>query len=287
MSFKIIGIAGAGVIGSSLAQHISNSGLDVILSDVSVDKINESRETIKRNMRFQALLSNIEVSDPRKGNITFVTSLSSFSNADYIVECVTENFDTKQEVFRELDRICKKDSIIASNTSAIPITKLADATKRKQQVIGLHFMNPVPLINTVEMIPGRHTSEITLEKTRKFLMAIKKEWIHVNDSPGFVSNRVLMLTINESIHTLDDGVASAADIDKIFKSCFNHRMGPLETADLIGLDTILFTLNVLQESFRDDKFKPSPLLVKKVQNGDLGRKSGNGFYEYYSKKRDH
>ena len=287
MSFKIIGIAGAGVIGSSLAQHISNSGLDVILSDVSVDKINESRETIKRNMRFQALLSNIEVSDPRKGNITFVTSLSSFSKADYIVECVTENFDTKQEVFHKLDRICKKGCIIASNTSAIPITKLADATKRKEQVIGLHFMNPVPLINTVEMIPGRYTSEITLEKTRNFLMAIKKEWIHVNDSPGFVSNRVLMLTINESIHTLDDGVASAADIDKIFKSCFNHRMGPLETADLIGLDTILFTLNVLQESFRDDKFKPSPLLVKKVQNGDLGRKSGNGFYEYYSKKRDH
>ncbi len=282
MTFKTIGIAGAGVIGSSLAQHISNEGLDVILVDVSIEAIEKSRNTISKNRRFQAMLGKSEIGAVKKGHISYATSLSDLPGADYVIECVTENFNIKQKVFVEIDLACKKDCIIASNTSAIPIKKLAELTKRKEQIIGLHFMNPVTLIDAVEMISGPYTSDKTLETSRQFLKAIHKEWIHVNDSPGFVSNRVLMLTINESIHTLEDGVAAAADIDKVFKSCFNHKMGPLETADLIGLDTILHTLTVLQENFRNDKFKPSSLLLKKVEMGELGRKSGKGFYEYYS-----
>lgn len=284
MRIKTIGIAGGGVIGSSLAQHISNCGHDVIVTDIATDIITKSRETITRNARFQAMLSNNDKNDDTKGEINFASSLSALSKADFVVECVTENMDIKKEVFIQLDQICIADCVIASNTSAIPITKLAEFTGRKEQVIGLHFMNPVPLINSVEMISTPFTSESTLEITRQFLRAIKKEWIHVNDSPGFVSNRVLMLTINESINTLEEEVASARDIDKIFKSCFNHKMGPLETADLIGLDTILYTLNVLQENFMDDKFKPSSLLEEKVKNKELGRKSGKGFYEYNSKR---
>lgn len=228
------------------------------------------------------MLGKNETEDDRVGNIAHVTSLTELSGADYVIECVTEDISIKQDVFKELDRICQGECIIASNTSAIPITKLAEFTNRKEQIIGLHFMNPVPLIGVVEMISGPYTSEKTIDITKQFLKAIDKEWIHVNDSPGFVSNRVLMLTINEAICTLEDGVASAASIDKVFKSCFNHRMGPLETADLIGLDTILNTLNVLRQFFNDEKFKPSPLLGRKVQAGELGRKSGKGFYDYFS-----
>jgi 3-hydroxybutyryl-CoA dehydrogenase len=283
MNMQTIGVVGAGVIGSSLSQHISASGLEVLLVDESVAALAAARKTIERNMRLQAMFKKEDAAareTVNKGGISFLSDIDKLSGADYIVECVTEKFDIKREVFIKLDEICKEGCIIATNTSAIPVSRLAETVHRKEQVIGLHFMNPVPLIGAVEMISGIHTSEQTLETTREFLTRIDKEWIHVKDSPGFVSNRILMTTINEAIFTLQDGVAAAASIDKVFRSCFNHKMGPLETADLIGLDTILYTLEVLHEHFRDDKFKPCPRLRKMVESGDLGRKSGRGFYDY-------
>jgi 3-hydroxybutyryl-CoA dehydrogenase len=191
---------------------------------------------------------------------------------------VTEDWNIKKEVHKEIEKIVSKDVIVAVNTSAIPITQIASAYRKyPENVIGLHFMNPVPLKTTVEMIRGFYTSEETIKKTKEFLASFGKETVLVNDSPGFVSNRVLMLTINEAIFLLQEKVAEAADIDKIFKSCFGHKMGPLETADLIGLDTILHSIDILYENFKDSKYRASPLLRKMVNAGFYGRKKRQRF----------
>lgn len=186
----------------------------------------------------------------------------------------------KKDVYEKIDAICPKESVFAANTSAIPITRIASITKRNPQVIGLHFMNPVPMKPIVEAIRGYHTSEETVKTAKKLLAQMNKKCILVNDSPGFVSNRVLMLTINEAIFVLQEKIASVSEVDRIFKSCFGHKMGPLETADLIGLDTILFSIEVLYESFNDSKYRPCPLLRKMVDAGLYGCKSGQGFYTY-------
>jgi 3-hydroxybutyryl-CoA dehydrogenase len=280
---QTIGVIGAGVIGSSLSQHISSTGLNVLLLDISTAQLEEARKTIQRNMRLQVMFKKGKTEmdlGVKKGVISYLTDFHKMAEADFVIECVTEKFEIKKEVFITLDEVCNENCIIATNTSAIPVRKLAELTRRKEKVIGLHFMNPVPLIDAVEMISCPLTSESTLETTRHFLTRINKEGILVNDSPGFVSNRTLMITINEAISTLQDGVAPAASIDKIFRSCFNHKMGPLETADLIGLDTILNTLEVLQEHFGNNKFAPCTLLKTMVAAGKLGRKSGSGFYNY-------
>jgi 3-hydroxybutyryl-CoA dehydrogenase len=214
------------------------------------------------------------------GKIKFTTDISEMSGADFVIENATEIWDIKKGIYEQIDAICHDRCVFAPNTSAIPITKIAGLTGRQDRVLGIHFMNPVPMKPVVEVIRGYHTSEATINKATELLSAMGKEAIIVNDLPGFVSNRISHLFMNEAAFVLQDDVASAEQVDMIFKKCYNHKMGPLETADLIGLDTVVHTLNVLYESYHDSKFRCCPLLQKLVQAGHLGRKSGKGFYDY-------
>jgi len=283
MELKTIGVVGAGIMGSGVAQNLAQTGHNVILTDSSKAQLDNSKQEIFKNIRFQVLFDKHK----QKTNHDQILDLINFTNdphklqdAQYIIENVTEKWSIKKKVYQELDAICAKEVVFASNTSAISITRIGSATLRPLKVVGVHFMNPVPLKNTVEMIKGEYTSDDTIEITKNLLTAMGKKFILVNDSPGFVYNRVLMLTINEAIFLVQDQVADARDIDHIFTSCIGHKMGPLETGDMIGLDTVLFSLNVLYESFEDPKYQPCPLLKKMVGTGLLGRKSKQGFYQY-------
>lgn len=283
MNIQTVGVVGAGVMGIGVAQNLAQTGHQVILVDISENTLDKAKHEIRNNIRFQGFFKKsdkTETPDSILDKIEFSTNYKMLENSDFIVENVTEKWDIKKEVYPLLDSICPANCVFAANTSAIPITQIASATKRADKVVGIHFMNPVPMKPMVEMIRGYHTSGITIEIAKKMLAQMGKECIIVNDSPGFVSNRVLMLTINEAVFLLQDQVSTAEDIDKIFKSCFGHKMGPLETADLIGLDTILFSIEVLYESFNDSKYRPCPLLKKMVNAGLHGRKSGKGFYAY-------
>ena len=283
MNIQVVGVVGAGVMGIGVAQNLAQTGYQVILVDISEAILENAEQEIKKNIRFQTLFNKekkVGSPDDILKKITFSTNYKLLDSADFVVENVTEKWDIKKEVYAELDAICPERTVFAANTSAIPITRIASATKRAQNVIGMHFMNPVPMKSMVEVIRGYHTSEATIEIAKTFLAQMGKECIIVNDSPGFVSNRVLMLTINEAIFLLQERVASASDVDKIFKTCFGHKMGPLETADLIGLDTILLSIEVLYESFKDSKYRPCPLLKQMVEAGLYGQKSKQGFYVY-------
>ena len=200
--------------------------------------------------------------------------------ASFVIENATEKVAVKEGIYRELDKVCAEHCIFAPNTSAIPITRLAAFTSRADRFVGLHFMNPVQLVHTVEVVPGQHTSDETLAAARTFLKRMGKQMILVKDAPGFVSNRVMMPMINEAIWLVHEGVASPADVDRIFVTCYGHTAGPLHTADLIGLDTILNSLEVLRDHLQDDKFRPCPLLQTMVRDGHCGRKSGRGFFDY-------
>ena len=281
MSIELVGVVGAGVMGAGVAQNLAQTGHHVILVDVSESVLAKSKQEIKNNIRFQTLFKkgSQNPADVLE-NIKFSIDYGLLKDADFVIENVTEKWEIKRVVYSQIDEICNAHCIFAANTSAISITRIASLTKRAPKVLGMHFMNPVPLKSMVEVIRGHHTSEETLQTAAALLSKMGKDHIVVNDSPGFVSNRVLMLTINEAIFVLHDQVASVEDIDRIFKSCFGHQMGPLETADLIGLDTILFSLEVLYESFNDSKYRPCPLLKKMVDAGLHGRKSGQGFYSY-------
>jgi 3-hydroxybutyryl-CoA dehydrogenase len=252
------------------------------LLDTADEILERARQEIAKNLRFHGLFQKGQRENAQQvlSGITFSTVYSILDEADFVVENVTEKWSIKERVYEQLDSVCPDHCILAANTSAIPITRLAAVTTRAGKVIGVHFMNPVPMKPVVELIRGYHTTDDTIKLTQELLESMGKTAIVVNDSPGFVSNRVLMLTINESIFVLQDQVASAEDIDRIFKTCFGHPMGPLETADLIGLDTILLSIEVLYESFNDSKFRPCPLLRKMVDAGLYGRKSGQGFYTY-------
>lgn len=270
-------------MGSGVAQTLAQTGTNVLLLDVSDSVLQKAKREIKQNIRLQQMFrkkDNVAATKDPLSMITATTDYRVLSDVDFVIENVTENWEIKRQVFTQLEENCNARVIFASNTSAIPITRLGSATKRPSQVIGTHFMNPVSLKPVVEVIRGFHTSAETVQATMDLLAGMGKEGVLVNDSPGFVSNRVLMLTLNEAIFLLQDQVATAEDIDRIFRLCFGHKMGPLETADLIGLDTILFSLEVLYENFNDPKFRPSPLLRKLVAAGLLGRKSGRGFYSY-------
>lgn len=278
-----IGVIGAGVMGTGLAQSFAEANHSVILLDVSEDILRRAKQEIRDSLRLQRLLSK---GQERLGfaefleRITPTTDYNSLGDADFVIESVPENWEVKRQVFIRIDHICPSHAVFASNTSAISITRIGSVTRRAQRVLGLHFMNPVPMTSMVEVIRGYHTSEQTIETARCLLAEMGKECVVVADMPGFASNRVLMLMINEAIFVLQDQIASAQNIDRIFRSCMGHKMGPLETADLIGLDTILFSLQVLYESFNDTKFRPCPMLRKMVDAGLLGRKSGQGFYAY-------
>ncbi|MFI1337481.1 3-hydroxyacyl-CoA dehydrogenase family protein [Streptomyces sp. NPDC020845] len=284
MSIRTVGVIGAGTIGRSVAQSLAQAGAyEVVLVDIAQSQLDGALKQMERELRFQKVLSAQELeSSPETilARITTGTELAKLADADFIVENVTENWDIKRAVYEEIDTVCRPGVIFGVNTSAVPITRVASVTSRPAEVLGMHFMNPVPLIGTVEVVRGHFTSDATLDTALDLLKNLDKEGIVVQDSPGFITNRVLMLTINEAIYCVQDQVATASQVDRMFKGCFSHKMGPLETGDLIGLDTILNSINVLYDSFKDSKYRPAPLLQKMVDAGLLGRKSGQGFYVY-------
>ena len=283
MEIKKVGVVGAGVMGSGLGQSLAQAGMEAVLVDVSDEILERAKAEIRKSLRFQGMFQkDAKKEDPAAvlGRIRCTTLLEELGDVDFVVENVPEKWEIKREVYPRLDAICPERAIFAVNTSCYSITRVGALTRRPDRVIGMHFMNPVPLKPMVEAIRGHHTSEATIETARQFLRQMGKDCILVNDMPGFVSNRVLMLTINEAVYVLQDGVATSEQVDQIFKTCFGHKMGPLETADLIGLDTILYSIEALYESYNDSKYRPCPLLKKMVDAGLHGRKNGKGFYDY-------
>jgi 3-hydroxybutyryl-CoA dehydrogenase len=281
---KRIGVIGAGVMGVGVAQALAQTQHDVILIDIHDDILAQAKDQIYQNIRLSRLFNRPQESDKSPdeliSQITFTTDYQKLQDVDFVVENSTEKWQIKKEIYPQLDAICPPETVFAANTSCISITRIGSVTNRPDRIVGMHFMNPVPMKPTVEVIRGYHTSDEALNIAQQFLAGMNKDCIVVNDSPGFVSNRVLMLTINEAAFLLHEGVSNAEDVDQIFKKCFGHKMGPLETADLIGLDTILYSIEVLHESFADSKYRPCPLLQKMVDAGLYGRKSGTGFYSY-------
>ncbi len=281
MDIKNIGVIGDGVMGVGVAQSLAQTGHQVVLIDISEDILTKAKQAIRNNIRFQGFMKK-KVDDPEEilQKINFTTDYNLLNDADFVVENVVEQWEIKKDVYTKIDAICPQHCIFAANTSAVSITQIGSATKRPDKVIGMHFMNPVPMKKTVETVRGYHTSEETIATSKKFLAQMGKEPIIVNDSPGFVANRLSHLFMNEAANLVMENVATAKEVDDIFKKCYGHAMGPLETADLIGLDTVVDTLQVLYEAYQDPKFRCSPLLKKMVDAGLHGRKSGKGFYTY-------
>ncbi|MEO7970755.1 MAG: 3-hydroxybutyryl-CoA dehydrogenase [bacterium] len=278
----IIGVVGSGTMGNGIAQVAARAGYDVVMRDVSAEFLERGMKAIDRSLQRDVDKERLSSDEKQSvlGRITVTTEFNAFSSAAFVIEAVTEKFAVKTEVFKALDRITPADAILASNTSSISITKLGAVTKRSDKVIGMHFMNPVPVMKLVEVIRGLATSDATYERVRDLSEKLGKTALDCHDSPGFVSNRVLMPMINEAIFTLYEGVATRESIDGIIKLGMNHPMGPLTLADFIGLDVCLAILNVLHEGFGDPKYRACPLLRQYVDAGWLGKKTGRGFYEY-------
>ncbi|HEX4729319.1 MAG TPA: 3-hydroxyacyl-CoA dehydrogenase family protein [Jatrophihabitans sp.] len=276
-----IGVVGAGVMGVGVAQNLAQTGHDVILVDVSEQILADALTRIALNCRMSRLTGGPAV-DPAEVLARISTSVGAeaLAEVDYVIENVPEDWEIKREVFAALDAACKPDTVFIVNTSAIPITRVGAITGRPERVIGVHFMNPVPMKPAVELIPGVHTSAETVERTRELLAAMGKHAVDVKDSCGFISNRLSHVFMNEAAYLVYEGVASAEAVDEVFRSCFGHPMGPLETADLIGVDTVLDSIEVIYQHYRDSKYRPCPLLMQMVDAGLHGRKTGRGFYDY-------
>jgi 3-hydroxybutyryl-CoA dehydrogenase len=282
MNMQTIMVVGAGQMGSGIAQVAAQAGFRVILNDIQREFVDRGRRTIENNLSRSVEKGKMSAEDKEAvlSRLTLSVDLADGRDADFVVEAVTENMDVKAEIFRKLDGICPAHTVLASNTSSLPITEIAAVTKRPEKVIGMHFMNPVPVMKLVEIIRGLQTADEVYQLTEDLARQMGKVPVSVNDFPGFVSNRVLMPMINEAIYCVYEGVAEPEAIDEVMKLGMNHPMGPLTLADFIGLDTCLYIMEVLYEGFGDSKYRPCPLLRKYVKAGWLGRKSGRGFYVY-------
>jgi 3-hydroxybutyryl-CoA dehydrogenase len=283
MNLETVGVLGAGNIGVGVVTDLVLHGLKAVVVDISKEQLQRAEAEVLRNIKFAPLLLK---SAPRltkedaKKQMVFTEELNDVSTCDFVIENVTENWDIKKRVYEMLDRVSPPGVCFGANTSCISITRIGSVTNRPAQVVGMHLMNPVHLKPTVEVIRGHHTSDHTIEILKQLFSRMKKEAVVVGDLPGFVSNRISHLFMNEAVFVLQDGLATAVEIDTIFKKCFGHKMGPLETADLIGLDTVMHSLDVLYDSYHDPKFRCCPLLRKMVDAGFLGRKKGRGFHVY-------
>jgi 3-hydroxybutyryl-CoA dehydrogenase len=282
MDIRTIGVIGAGQMGGGIAHVAAQAGLDVLLHDLNDDLVAKGLAVIDKNLQRGVDKGRMSPEDKAAtlGRIRGTTRLDDFADADFVVEAVVERIDVKTDLFGKLDGLCREGVILATNTSSISITEIAAATDRPERVIGMHFMNPVPVMKLVEVIRGLGTSDATAREVLALSERLGKTAVECRDFPGFVSNRVLMPMINEAVYALYEGVAEPEAIDTIMKLGMNHPMGPLTLADFIGLDTCLAILEVLHEGFGDPKYRPCPLLRKHVEAGWLGRKSGRGFYDY-------